>query len=305
MTFDDFKQFLDKTTVAISKPLIIVSVAFIVIFILVPILFTFLVYQDTNPDYWDCLKLSLQCLIPIGAFYLIAIWGSKSLLRYYARQVKNIQIQIKNGEITNFIPLDAVSLANMLKIMNKDENLNSFDIKFLVTDSEKRILGKLEFSDICMCCKLDIINFFDILSNNLKESGYDMTWEGNKFKMYQIHLEKISSTDRDFESAASSTEDEKIADMPSNSIIEQTGDTDGSLNKLFEEIKNFSSVELHEYLRNARTFKNQKEALKAKDKQIGEIICIRGVYYVFIKAKCNDGYTRWKVTKFGNNVNLS
>ncbi len=299
MNLVDLKQKVKSVFIACATPLIMISWFAILTFVLVPILFAFLTYQDVNPDYGDCLYLSLFCMIPIGLFFLITKYSGSALLKSYAKDTDNLRIQVSLGEGVNVIPFDVYMLINILKVMNGDEDVNIFKIKFLVVNPEKRILGAINFSELCEYCKLDIIKFFDILFKTFKEHGYDLSWKHlGSTTEYQITIEKIK------ESVSENKED--ILELKPENIVETKQEEQE--NQKFD-ISNHSdlsipsesetpaSVKLTKNYQQRRIFKNQKEALAAKDKVEGELIEIRGETYYFIKRVCKDGYKRWSVVK--------
>lgn len=305
MNLVDLKQKVKSVFIACATPLIMISWFAILTFVLVPILFAFLAYQDVNPNYGDCLYLSLFCMIPIGLFFLITKYSGSALLKSYAKDTDNLRIQVSLGEGVNVIPFDVYMLINVLKVMNGDEDVNIFKIKFLVVNPEKRILGAINFSELCECCKLDIIKFFDILFKTFKKHGYDLSWKHLGSTEYQITIEKIK------ESTSENKED--ILELKPENIVEtkqeeqedqKSGVDEHSDLSISPESETFAPVKLTKNYQQRRIFKNQKEALAAKDKVEGEMIEIRGEVCYFAKTVRKDGYRRWSVVKHFMTLNL-
>lgn len=137
MNLVDLKQKVKSVFIECAIPLIMISWSVILTFILVPILFAFLAYQDVNTNYVDCLYLSLFCMILIGLLFLIIKYSGSALLKSYAKDINNLRIQVSLDETNNVIPFNVHSLINILRVMNNGEDVNIFKVKFLVVNQEK------------------------------------------------------------------------------------------------------------------------------------------------------------------------
>lgn len=158
------------------------------------------------------------------------------------------------------------------------------------------ILGSVRFSELCEYCKLDVIKFFDILFQTFKQQGYDLSWKHLGLTTeYQITVEKIKESMSRNEEDILELKPEDIVETKQEEQENQKFDSDQSDLSISSEPETLSSVKLTENCQQRRIFKNQKEALAAKDKVEGEMIEIRGETYYFMKRVCKDGYKRWSV----------